>query len=92
MPQEAFDGVSSRTYVSMVERSVNAPTFVKIDALVRVLNIHPLTVLALSYCESPTPAAVSKVLDRVMREVDALGMKEFSPTSLPRGKGGRTGT
>ena len=86
IPQEAFDTVSSRTYVSILERGVNVPTLTKIDALVRVLGLHPLTVLTLAYANSPSSEEVSKLQELVAREIASLGLAAFSPNSLPRGK------
>ncbi|WP_436315034.1 helix-turn-helix domain-containing protein [Variovorax sp. LjRoot84] len=84
--QEAFDTVSSRTYVSILERGVNVPTLTKIDALVRVLGLHPLTVLTLAYANSPSTNDVSKVLELVADEVASLHLDKFSEASLPRGR------
>lgn len=84
--QEAFDTVSSRTYVSIVERGVNAPTLNKIDALVRVLGLHPLTVLTLAYANSPSTNDVNKLLELVASEVASLQLDKFSEASLPRGR------
>ena len=49
VPQEAFDLVSSRTYISAMERGIKQPTVGKVDDLAEVLGIHPLTLLALSF-------------------------------------------
>ncbi|MGJ7538389.1 MULTISPECIES: helix-turn-helix domain-containing protein [unclassified Variovorax] len=84
--QEAFDTVSSRTYVSIIERGVNAPTLTKIDALVRVLGLHPLTVLTLAYASSPSSEETRKIQEQVAAEIANLGLAEFSQNSLPRGK------
>ena len=86
IPQEAFDTVSSRTYVSILERGVNVPTLTKIDALVRVLGLHPLTVLTLAYAGSPSSEEISKLQELVAGEIASLGVTAFSPNSLPRGK------
>lgn len=85
IPQEAFDLVSSRTYVSLVERGINSPTLSKIDELVRVLGVHPLTVLALSYAKTPTSAGVAGLLERIATEIEALDVSEFAVGTLPRG-------
>ena len=47
--QEDFSTVSSRTYVSMLERGQKSPTLEKIEDLSRVLNVHPLSLLCLTY-------------------------------------------
>ena len=78
--------MSSRTYVSILERGVNVPTLTKIDALVRVLDLHPLTVLTLAYANSPSSQDVGKLLDQVASEVASLQLGKFSEASLPRGR------
>jgi transcriptional regulator with XRE-family HTH domain len=71
VPQEAFDVISSRTYISALERGLKQPTIVKVDDLAGVLGLHPLTLLALSYAK---PGDVKRLLDVVQRQVDGLSM------------------
>lgn len=47
--QEDFGIVSSRTYVSSLERGLKSITLEKLNGLASVLNIHPLTLVTLSY-------------------------------------------
>lgn len=47
--QEQFDSVSSRVYISAIERGLKVPTITKIDDLAAVLGVHPLTLLAMAY-------------------------------------------
>lgn len=86
--QEEFDAVSSRTYVSAVERGIYAPTFAKIDLLVRELGVHPLTVLVLAYAKSPGTADIDEVLQWVKNDIQRLGLSVFASNSagLPRGR------
>lgn len=70
--QEEFDQVSSRTYVSALERGIKQPTLPKVDALASVLNVHPLTLLVLSYCRTPCVAEARRLLAGVEREVADL--------------------
>jgi len=70
--QEQFDTVSSRTYVSALERGLKQPTIAKVDALASVLGLHPLTLLALSYKSEPSAADVRRLLARVQQELDEL--------------------
>lgn len=71
VPQEMFDTVSSRTYISAIERGLKQPTITKVDSLAGVLGVHPLSLLTLSYA-NPTGSNAHELLDRVRREVDAL--------------------
>jgi transcriptional regulator with XRE-family HTH domain len=72
VPQEGFDQISSRTYVSALERGIKQPTITKVDALASVLEVHPLTLLTLAYLERPTATAARKLLTQVTKEIDEL--------------------
>ncbi len=73
IPQEAFDLVSSRTYVSAIERGLKQPTIAKVDDLAAVLEVHPLTLLTLAYIGQSTASDVAQLLGRVQIElVDLL--------------------
>lgn len=67
--QESFDLISSRTYISSIERGLKVPTISKVDELAEVLGMHPLTLLTLAYCSAPTPASVQAVLDVVRSDL-----------------------
>lgn len=49
MSQEAFTRVSSRTYLSELERGLKNPTVDKIEELASTMGIHPLTLLVDCY-------------------------------------------
>lgn len=44
-----FSNVSSRTYVSTLERGLKNPTLDKIEDLASVMRLHPLTLITLAY-------------------------------------------
>ena len=69
LSQEEFDSVSGRTYVSELERGQKMPTVVKIDQLAALMQLHPLTVLALSYCKTPSAREAATVMSRVSSEL-----------------------
>jgi transcriptional regulator with XRE-family HTH domain len=71
LSQEAFGDVSSRTYVSSLERGMKNPTLSKIAAICQVLAIHPLTLMALSYTAG-NATQVEALLNRVRREISSL--------------------
>lgn len=72
LSQEEFDQISSRTYISALERGIKQPTIVKVDQLASILGLHPLTLFALSYVGHSSPADVKRLLERVQHEVDLL--------------------
>lgn len=71
LSQEAFSGVSSRTYLSSLERGVKNPTLYKINELCQVMQVHPLTLLALAYADGEV-TELDKVLEQVRQEVDTV--------------------
>ncbi|WP_234267610.1 helix-turn-helix domain-containing protein [Hydrogenophaga sp. NFH-34] len=72
MSQEDFGLVSSRTYVSSLERGLKSPTLNKVDDLADVLGVHPLTLLILSYTEGRGTELTPRFLEEVMSEVEAV--------------------
>lgn len=52
LTQEDFSDISSRTYLSTLERGLKSPTLEKLAQLAGVLGIHPLTLLTLAYASS----------------------------------------
>lgn len=84
LTQEDFDDISSRVYVSALERGIKQPTLPKVDAFAAHLGVHPLTLLALAYCRKPrrqeatsqykqaVQAEVQRCIEQVLAEVHAL--------------------
>jgi transcriptional regulator with XRE-family HTH domain len=70
LSQEAFSDVSSRTYLSSLERGLKSPTLNKVAELCEVLDVHPLTVLTLAY--APDTKSLDKLIARVRQEVDSV--------------------
>ena len=52
LTQEDFSVVSSRTYLSSLERGIKAPTITKIDEIASVIGVHPLSLVAYAYLPS----------------------------------------
>lgn len=52
LSQEAFSDVSSRTYMSSLERDLKNPTLNKLAELCEVMDVHPLTLLTLAYSDN----------------------------------------
>ena len=72
LSQEDFGLVSSRTYVSSLERGLKSPTLNKVDDLASTLGVHPLTLLVLSYVEGAGVTSAPALLDKVLAEVQAV--------------------
>lgn len=77
LSQEAFSDVSSRTYMSALERDLKSPTLHKLIALCEVMEVHPLTLLTLAYAGDSARkteqllAQVRQELEVVLKERDA---------------------
>jgi transcriptional regulator with XRE-family HTH domain len=71
LSQEAFSDVSSRTYLSSLERDLKSPTLNKLDVLCEVMGIHPLTLLTLAYAGDGQRKA-DQLLAFVRQELDTV--------------------
>lgn len=69
LSQEDFSEISSRTYLSSLERGLKSPTLAKIEELANVLDVHPLTLLAECYRLRDDQADVDALLERVRAEI-----------------------
>lgn len=71
LSQEAFSNVSSRTYMSTLERDLKSPTIQKLADLCEVMEVHPLTLLTLAYAGDNTREA-DELLAQVRQELRAI--------------------
>lgn len=71
LTQEDFSMVSSRTYLSSLERGKKSPTISKIEELASVIGIHPLSLLALAYLPS-SDLERTELCERVTTELQAI--------------------
>lgn len=71
LSQEAFSDVSSRTYMSSLERDLKSPTINKLAELCEVMGVHPLTLLTLAYAGSDQ-TKIDRLLTQVRQELDAI--------------------
>lgn len=72
LSQESFSDVSSRTYMSTLERDLKSPTLSKLAELCEVMDVHPLTLLALAYAGDSTRKA-DELLAQVRQELNEIG-------------------
>jgi len=72
LTQEDFSNVSSRTYVSTLERGLKNPTLDKIEDLASVMGIHPLTLITLAYMIEKNDLDSTGLLSLVVKELDQL--------------------
>ena len=71
LSQEAFSDVSSRTYLSSLERDLKSPTLNKLTELCEVMEVHPLTLLTLAYAGDGS-REINRLLEQVLQELDEI--------------------
>ncbi|GKX47823.1 helix-turn-helix domain-containing protein [Pectobacterium carotovorum] len=71
LSQEAFSDVSSRTYMSTLERDLKSPTLNKLAELCEVMEVHPLTLLTLAYAGNDAQR-IDQLLVQVRGELGAM--------------------
>ncbi|WP_369051366.1 helix-turn-helix domain-containing protein [Burkholderia gladioli] len=71
LSQEAFSDVSSRTYMSSLERDQKNPTMHKLTELCEVMEVHPLTLLTLAYA-GDNPRKAEQLLAQVRQELKQI--------------------
>lgn len=68
LSQEAFSDVSSRTYLSSLERDLKSPTLNKLAELCKVMEVHPLTLMTLAYA-GDSERKINQLLELVRQEL-----------------------
>jgi len=74
LTQEDFATVSSRTYLSTLERGLKSPTLEKIDQIAGTLGVHPLTMLVATYVDKDNPDDVERLLQSVLNELGSISL------------------
>lgn len=69
LTQEAFSSLSSRTYMSTLERGLKMPKLEKVDDLSRMLGIHPASLIAGCYLKLEDPLNADQLLNRIRDEL-----------------------
>jgi len=75
LTQEDFSGVSSRTYLSTLERGLKSPTLDKIEDLCETLEVHPLSLLVLTYLNAQNNKRLDTFLKKIETEIKALQLE-----------------
>jgi transcriptional regulator with XRE-family HTH domain len=69
LTQEDFSQISSRTYMSALERGIYSPTAEKLDSIASVLRVHPVTILAQTYLRVNSDIGPEELLRMVQEEL-----------------------
>lgn len=83
LTQEDFATVSSRTYISTLERGRYVPTIEKLDSIAPVLGVHPITLLVGSYALKED-RSVAELLKQVEQEAERFELTaNLAPVGRP---------
>lgn len=74
LTQEDFSLVSSRTYISSIERGLKSPTLDKVELLAERLNVTPLTLIALAYSANSDSLSAIESLIQAKKELEHLNI------------------
>jgi len=72
MSQEDFSVISSRTYISSLERGLKSPTLEKVDIIAEEIGVHPLTLLALAYSKGSSSKPLSELIVQITNELKEI--------------------
>ena len=72
LTQEDFSGISSRTYLSTLERGQKSPTLDKIDAIAHTIGINHLSLLVLAQLFLDKEKDLESLLDQIRLEVNQV--------------------
>lgn len=76
LTQEDFSIVSSRTYLSALERGLKNPTLEKIQEIAETMDVHPLTLLALTYMQVDNNPSLESLFKRIQSEVTEMSLPQ----------------
>lgn len=75
LTQEDFSGLSSRTYLSTLERGKKSPTLDKFHTIAQTIGIHCLSLMALICMYGEQEDDLDTLLLRIRREVESVEQK-----------------
>ncbi len=70
LSQEDFSLVSSRTYISSLERGLKCPTLEKIELLAEMLEVHPMTLMLSTYLELEPDLTTDELVLMIKKELE----------------------
>ncbi|WP_369302387.1 helix-turn-helix domain-containing protein [Pseudomonas sp. N2-5-1-1] len=72
LTQEDFSNVSSRTYLSTLERGLKSPTIDKLGEIASVMEVHPVSILVHSYLLRDRSMTIEQLFERVQEELGSI--------------------
>ena len=72
LTQEDFGVVSSRTYLSSLERGLKSPTIDKLEEIAGVLDVHPAAILLMAYVIQAQPLDREGLIEDISEQTKNL--------------------
>lgn len=72
LTQEDFGLVSSRTYISTIERGLKSVTIEKLNELSTVLNVHPMTIIFMAYLELNSKVSAENLNELISNQIKEI--------------------
>lgn len=69
LTQEDFSLVSSRTFLSSLERGIKGATVEKVDELAGTMGVHPVSVIVACYLEKDPDIKLEDILEQVRSDL-----------------------
>ena len=79
LTQEDFSLVTSRTYLSSLERGRKSPTLRKVQDIARAIGVHPLSLLTSTWLHVEAASPLETLMDQIKTEVAASHAPEPCP-------------
>lgn len=76
LTQEDFADVSSRTYLSTLERGQKSPTLDKVHVLAQTIGIHVLSLMTLTYLCSKNELEMDSLFEKIRIEIAGIRQGE----------------
>ena len=70
--QEHFGLVSSRTYVSRLERGLSSVTLEKLDELAKVIDLHPVSIIIHTYLTQNNEISDKDLMDKIINDLTKI--------------------
>lgn len=70
LTQEDFSIVSSRTFLSSLERGLKGVTLEKIDELASTIGVHPVTLVIACYLQKDSASELNELFSQVRTELE----------------------
>ncbi|MBC3776381.1 helix-turn-helix domain-containing protein [Pseudomonas frederiksbergensis] len=76
LTQEDFVSVTSRGYMSQLERGMRSPTLDKVGDLAAVMSVHPASLVIASYLEASPYEDLNSLIQQIQADLSWRGLED----------------